>query len=77
MTTPTARFLGWQEDSDGGEFPLFNLLQPVGIYPTGTTLGLETLLELGVPVPEGWQDGGGGAQKAVESKETAPVGILT
>lgn len=49
--TLTAEFLGWQLGRNGEKlFPLFNLR---GNHPkNGSTVGLQTLRDLGVSVPE-------------------------
>jgi hypothetical protein len=53
QATPKAAFLGWQDDAQGGRFPLYNI---EGGERHGSTVSDKTLAELGIPIPKvpGW-----------------------
>ena len=38
-----ATLLGWQEDGSGGGFWLFNLIEPLGVHPVGSTVAEATI----------------------------------
>ena len=47
-----AKFLGWQPTRDPSKpMALFNLTQPVGVHPIGSTVGVETLARHGYSSP--------------------------
>lgn len=45
-------FLGYQEDADGGFFPLFDLIANISGHPVGSTIGPQTLLKHGFYIPK-------------------------
>jgi hypothetical protein len=43
----TVEFIGMQPDAIRGQFPLYNLLEPMGTHPVYSTVSLNTIREHG------------------------------